>query len=220
MQDHFNHYQYVNDLSAELGLTEEDISNILEEYRAYAQNVYVIPITIWAAPQPYSPLRVNHQTGILYVPNKAKLVTHIRNLIIKEIGLVHFQNNFFPRFQETILKSSLYISTPKSFTKKCKYIAEMKILRPIVTPDLDNVEKIVNDAIKAFIIYDDAQIVTNITEKYYSVKPRMEVEIIYNASPLLPVHQKIMEQRSQRWQKIINSEKPPAIVPILQKYGK
>jgi hypothetical protein len=219
MQDRFNHSAYVNKLSSELGLTQQDIINILEEYNYYAQNVFVIPITIWATPTPYSPLRVNHNTGILYVPNKAKLVSHIRGLIINEIGVINFKNNFFPRFQETILRSSLYIPTPKAFNKKCKYIAEMKLLRPIVTPDLDNVEKIVNDAIKAFIIYDDAQIVTNVTEKYYSVQPRMEVEIIYNASPLLPVHKKIIEQREQRWQENMMSENPPAIVNMLRKFG-
>jgi Holliday junction resolvase RusA-like endonuclease len=218
MQNYFNHSKYVNDLSQELGLTQQDIMSILDEYRYYAQNIFVIPITIWAEPTPYSPLRINHKTGIMYVPHKAKLMAHIRSLIINEIGPTNFQNNFFPRFQETILKSSLYISTPKAFNKKCKYIAEMKLLRPVVAPDTDNLEKIVNDAIKAFIIYDDAQIVTNITEKYYSVKPRMEVEIIYNASPLLPIHQKIIEQRKQRWQENMVSEKPPAIINLLQRF--
>jgi Holliday junction resolvase RusA-like endonuclease len=220
MQDFFNHSGYLNDLKEELGLNENDINNIFNEFKDYAQNIYVIPITIWAEPTPYSPLRVNHATGHVYVPNKAKLVKHIRDLIVSEIGLTNFTNGFFPVFQETIVKTSLYLPTPNHFSKKCKFLAEMKVLRPISKPDSDNILKILFDSIKDFLIYDDAQIVSEITEKYYSTKPRMEVEIIYNASPLLPIHKKIMDSRTQRWQENMLSEKPPAIVPILRKSGK
>jgi Holliday junction resolvase RusA-like endonuclease len=218
LKDWFHHAKYVSEVVEDLRLTSAEIENIHKKYQEYAKDVYVIPITIWATPTPYSPLRINHATNILYVPNKAKLVKEIRNLILKEVGVVNFQSMFFPRYQETILKSALYLPTPKSFSRENTYLAEMKLLKPIVTPDLDNVEKIVNDAIKAFIIYDDAQIVTNVTEKFWSKKPRMEVEIVYNSTPLNGVHEKIIKQRKEKWEELMKSEKPPAIVPLMHKF--
>ncbi len=218
MIDRFDNYTYVNTLATELKLKESDIATFLKKYQMYAQNVFCIPITVHATPTPYSPLRVNYVTGRVYVPNKKKLVTHIRKLILQELGTDKFKNEYFPRFQETILKSSLYLPTPKSFTRECKYVAELKLLRPVVTPDLDNVLKIINDAVKDFLIYDDAQIVSNVTEKFYSTTPRMEIEIIYNASVVSPIHQKTIGARKHRWTELLQSENPPAIVSLLHKY--
>jgi Holliday junction resolvase RusA-like endonuclease len=216
--DYFPQAQYVQNVIDELALTPEQIQAIKTKYASYANDIYAIPVTIWATPTPYSPLRINTQTKHLYVPNKAKLISTMRELILKEIGPNPFMTGFFPRFSETILHTSLYIPTPQAFNKESVYLAEIKILRPIVTPDLDNVLKIINDGIKSFIIYDDAQIVTTISDKYYSRKPRIEATIIYNASSMSTIHQKLMEQRKSKWQKQLVSQKPPAMVALLRKF--
>lgn len=216
--DPFNHQSYVDDVVKELKLSNTEIQKIHSKYANYGNQIFMIPITIWAEPTPYSPIRINTRLMRIYVPNKVKLVKAIRNLILQELGTTHFMNGFFPVFTETILRSHLYLPTPKNFNRENTYLAESKILRPIVTPDVDNVEKIVNDAIKSFVIYDDAQIVSNITEKYYSTRPRMEAVVYYNAVPLNSVHEKIIEQRKERWKQLLLTDQQQEFIQLLRKY--
>lgn len=218
MYQPFNQNGYINEVVQETGLTQSEIQAIHEKYRTYGNEVYMLPITIWAEPTPYSPIRIDPRHMRIYVPNKAKLVSTIRNLILKELGTRYFMNEFLPLFGEVILKSHLYLPTPKAYKKEERYLAECKILRPIVTPDVDNVEKIVNDAIKSFVIYDDAQIVSNITEKYYSNRPRMEACVYYNNEHIHRVHEKIQEQRKATWKRKLNSGDLDQYTSLLRKY--
>jgi Holliday junction resolvase RusA-like endonuclease len=220
MHDYFNQQAFIDDIVQKLELSPDDIQKIQDKYKTYGDPRYIfaIPITIWARPQPYEPLRIVRRTGQCYVPNKAKLVSKIRELIVKNIGIEGFRTGFFPRYSEVITRSHLYIPTPQAFNREMQYLAECKVLRPIVTPDLDNVEKIVNDSIKGFIIYDDAQITSEITEKYYSNSPRMEVTIFYNTNILFPPHIKTIAERNVTWQKQLKSETPQKTAQHLKKY--
>ena len=68
-----------------------------------------------------------------------------------------------------------YFPIPKSMPKyKQKLIPEKKIW-PLVSPDNDNVEKMVWDSLNKKAYPDDKQIVGNLTWKYYSERPRVEV---------------------------------------------
>ncbi len=194
----------------ETSLTEKEINSIKEKYKEYGKDeIFAIPITVWATPTPYSPIRYDPRRRIMYVPNKKKLVTNIRDLIMKVLGPTPFTNGLFPLYSEVILKSALYIPTPKNFSRENRYIAEAKVLRPVVTPDTDNVEKILNDAIKSFIIFDDAQITSDITEKYYSLYPRMELVIYYNQRIPGKVHEELIKHRKERWQQMWKNEETP-----------
>ncbi len=218
--DFFNHAGYVEDVINELHLSPQEVQRIHEKHRNYRNTVYAIPITIWAEPRPYKPPRLNPRTRHVYVPEKAKMVAHIRELIFQELGPDCFMNGFFPRYSEILLHTNLYIKTPTAFSREAKYLAESKLLRPIVTPDVDNCAKIINDAVKDFIIYDDAQIVTNTIEKWYSIKPRMEITIYYNANPNETVHLKTMQERMNKWKELMNNpqDKPLPIMQLLRKY--
>jgi Holliday junction resolvase RusA-like endonuclease len=50
-------------------------------------------------------------------------------------------------------------------------------IRPQKKPDLDNIIKIIGDALNKIAYKDDAQVVEVIGRKYYSEKPRVEVTI-------------------------------------------
>lgn len=70
-----------------------------------------------------------------------------------------------------------YYKIPKSASKeKRKKIESGKIL-PTKKPDIDNIFKIIADSLNGIAYRDDAQIVSGICKKYYSVTPRVEVEI-------------------------------------------
>jgi len=202
VNDFFERRRYIDEIIEKTGLKPQEIRSIHEKYREYAgeSTLYYIPVTIWAEPQPYKPLRINRMTGQLYVPEKAKLVRHIRELILQDIGNASFESGFFPLHCEVMVKVHLYLPIPKAFNREMQYLSELRIHRPSVKPDLDNCSKIVNDSIKQFIINDDAQIVTEIYEKFYSVRPRMEVVVIYSqASGIIPVAGKQIKERKERW---------------------
>jgi len=71
----------------------------------------------------------------------------------------------------------IYRNIPKSFSKKKKEDAENGILRPVTKPDVDNYYKGIGDALNNVIWEDDSQVVSLTIEKYYSNRPRAEIQI-------------------------------------------
>lgn len=70
-----------------------------------------------------------------------------------------------------------YFSIPKSDSGKKAYEKSMGQNRPVKKPDWDNIGKIISDALNGLAYRDDSQIVTATVEKWYSLNPRVEVEI-------------------------------------------
>lgn len=70
-----------------------------------------------------------------------------------------------------------YYSIPKSVTKKKYLLMLAKILLPLKKPDLDNIAKIVCDALNGIAYHDDAQIYDLHIRKFYSHQPRVEVTL-------------------------------------------
>ena len=66
---------------------------------------------------------------------------------------------------------------PKSFSKKKAELAENGSLRPTTKPDADNFLKSIKDALKGIIWRDDSQVVDVYVGKWYSSRPRIEIEI-------------------------------------------
>ena len=76
-----------------------------------------------------------------------------------------------------ILTVTIYRSIPKSFSKKKTEMAENGILWPVTRPDVSNYLKGIEDAFNKIMWNDDSQIVRIIAGKYYSERPRIEIEI-------------------------------------------
>lgn len=71
----------------------------------------------------------------------------------------------------------VYRPIPKSFSKKKQKLAEIGRIRPTTKPDVSNYIKIIEDALNGVIWKDDSQIVRLLVDKYYSEKPRIEIEV-------------------------------------------
>ena len=71
----------------------------------------------------------------------------------------------------------VYFEIPQSLSNKKKQQALRGILRPTVTPDADNLMKAAADALTGIVIRDDKFIVDARIEKWYSDRPRVEMEI-------------------------------------------
>lgn len=70
-----------------------------------------------------------------------------------------------------------YYSIPKSGSKKMKTQKLANVIRPTKKPDMDNVVKMVADALNQVAYKDDTQIVDCQVRKFYSEEPRIEVII-------------------------------------------
>lgn len=70
-----------------------------------------------------------------------------------------------------------YYQIPKSASKKKQREMIDGVIRPTKKPDIDNVAKIINDALNGIAWADDTQIVTEGIKKLYSDKPKVAVTI-------------------------------------------
>ena len=82
-----------------------------------------------------------------------------------------------PRGTPVFLTVNIYRSIPKSFSKKKQKLAEDKELRPTQKPDLDNYIKGIKDGMRDVFWENDSQVVDTKSAKYYSINPRIEVEV-------------------------------------------
>ncbi|MCO5250748.1 MAG: RusA family crossover junction endodeoxyribonuclease [Candidatus Kapabacteria bacterium] len=75
--------------------------------------------------------------------------------------------------------ATVYIFPPlKSFTKKMKkYIENGGLIIKSTKPDLDNLEKAINDAMQGVVIVNDALISRVVKGRYYGMTPKVIISI-------------------------------------------
>ena len=88
------------------------------------------------------------------------------------------ENFRFPEDAMLDMRIKAFYSIPKSKSKKVKESMRKHIVRPTKKPDMDNVIKIIADALNQVAYRDDTQIVDCQCRKFYSDRPRVEVTII------------------------------------------
>lgn len=116
--------------------------------------------------------RMNTITGKTYTPTKTKLY----EFNLRQWFLINYPN-FRPIEGRVKVSIIAYFEIPKS-TSKIKE-AEMLInnISPTKKPDIDNIVKIVLDAMNKFAYKDDTQVVKLIVEKKYASTPKVAVKI-------------------------------------------
>lgn len=75
------------------------------------------------------------------------------------------------------MRIQAFYQIPKSKSKKVQEQMRQKLIRPTKKPDMDNVVKIIADALNNVAYHDDTQIVDVQCRKWYSDEPRVEVTI-------------------------------------------
>ena len=75
--------------------------------------------------------------------------------------------------------ADIYFPTPKGMTKEEKLRSELKLIHHVSKPDWDNLGKTYSDMVQNTIILDDSLIIEGKVTKYYSIKPRIEITILF-----------------------------------------
>lgn len=111
------------------------------------------------------------RSGHTYTPQKTANYETLMRLAFQE----NFPD-FAPWECPVEVYMTAYLSIPKSFSKKKHQQAVDQLIRPTRKPDTDNLAKC-KDALNGVAWKDDSQVVTEHVMKYYSDRPRLEVEI-------------------------------------------
>ena len=72
-----------------------------------------------------------------------------------------------------------YFPTPASYNKIETFMAEIGLNRHLVKPDWDNIGKLYSDMYNSNVWIDDALTIDGKVSKYYSILPRVEVDLLY-----------------------------------------
>ena len=112
--------------------------------------------------------RVNSYTGIVYTPTKTKDY----ETLVEQYFLLKY-----PRFKEIVGRAKVtitaYFEVPKSTKKSDKENMLNNKISPTKKPDIDNIVKIVLDAMNKFAFKDDTQITKLEVEKIYGIEEKL-----------------------------------------------
>lgn len=101
--------------------------------------------------------------------NYMRKITEERELIELE-GLIN---------TPCIIKYDAYFKTPSYMNTTDVFLAEIGLIRPPVKPDWDNIGKKYCDMYNHNIWTDDSLVISGTVNKYYSIKPRVEITLWY-----------------------------------------
>ena len=76
------------------------------------------------------------------------------------------------------IRIDAWFGIPKSTSKKKKALMLEGKIRPTKRPDIDNIEKIIADALEGLAYANDSCIVKAQVEKWYAEIPRVEVRLV------------------------------------------
>lgn len=116
--------------------------------------------------------RMNTRTGRAYTPTNTKMYEYaLRQWFIRE----------YPYFKpiETRVKVTIiaYFDIPKSTSRKKEAEMLSESISPTKKPDVDNIVKIILDAMNKFAFKDDTQVTKLEIEKKYAKSPKIYIKI-------------------------------------------
>ncbi len=178
-------------LICELGLNINKIKAKRDEIKK--NKIHNLSFTIIGEPLQTARPRTT-KYGSFYVPNASKNKKFIRKQIVEQLDI----NNFRIVDGEVHVKMKFYVSIPKNFPKIDKALAEMKYIRPTILPDIDNYLKTYLDAMTSVIWLDDGQVTKATTYKYYSINPRVEIEVSYYENIFSSILRRYAKEKQER----------------------
>ena len=116
--------------------------------------------------------RVNSYTGIVYTPTTTKDYEYL----VEQYFLLKYPK-FKPLEGRLSVNIKAIFTIPKSAKKTDKDKMLENTISPTKKPDIDNIVKIILDAMNKFAFKDDTQITKLSVEKEYGIEEKVIVEI-------------------------------------------
>lgn len=135
----------------------------------------IVKMTVFGEPVPQGRPRFSTINGHVQAidPKKSRNYKQLIQLEAQPL----FYEGFAAIEAASQLKLHIFRGIPKSWSKKKKEAALENILRPTSRPDTDNYVKGVLDALNGLVVKDDSCIVHIEAGKFYSDRPRIEIEV-------------------------------------------
>jgi Holliday junction resolvase RusA-like endonuclease len=165
----------VNYMINELRLGVKEISKLKEsiekirQYTVWKEIDFVFYFIPEAAPRP----KYSGKMGSFYVKGAKVDRTEFKQYLVDNNTLYelittpcHFYCDFF-------------LPIPNDMNRIEKVLAELRLIKPVATPDWDNVGKKYSDMVQGELLLNDSLIVHAQVRKFYSVKPRLELHFSY-----------------------------------------
>lgn len=131
-----------------------------------------IKTIVYGEPKGKGRPRFNRNSGV-YSPRETVLYE-------KAIATAHKLQHkgwFAPKGVPIMMTITAYYKLLKQISKTKRANMLAGAIKPLKKPDIDNVVKVVCDALNGVAYYDDAQIVTIIAAKKFDESPRVEISI-------------------------------------------
>lgn len=116
--------------------------------------------------------RVNMYTGNVYTPNKTKKYEEY----IQQCFCIKYPN-YEPIINRTEIEIIAYIKIPTYCSKKKQLQMKEGEITPTKKPDVDNIAKVILDALNTFAFIDDNQVSKISVEKRYDDKEWLSIHI-------------------------------------------
>lgn len=146
---------------------DKDIDRILNI------NKEIIKIVLDIIPEPTPRPRLNFRNGNFYVSNAKTNNEFFKVLVSKEELL---QDKIYTPVTFTC---NTYFPIPSGMNKKEVILAELRLIRPPITKDWDNLGKTYSDMVQKWLLINDGLITKGTSEKFWSLKPRVEITLEY-----------------------------------------
>lgn len=154
----------------------KDLSKLGEMvYKLKTEEEYEeISFILYECPMKYHRHRVEWKTKRVYSPNAKENHDFFEKI---SGDLVQMKTKII--CTPCIVDIKCYFPIPKNFNKFETVLAEMELIEYIKTPDFDNLGKSYCDMQNMITFLDDSLIIDGRIRKFYSLKPRVEINIKY-----------------------------------------
>ena len=169
-----NQLKRINEFISNSKFSNKDLGKF-EEKLDYIVNIprETIKIIFYIIPEVTPRPRLNFKHGNFYVRN-AKTNNDFMKLVInneEDFNKYIYRNCEF--------ECRLYFPIPAGMNKVDTLLAEVGAIRPVNNKDWDNLGKTYSDLIQKWLLLNDSLVVSGTSKKFYSLKPRVEIELEY-----------------------------------------
>ena len=128
-------------------------------------------ITIPGQPVGKARARVT-RSGHAFTPKK----TEVAEATIRQLFVARYPDAE-PIIGPVAIDITAFLGIPRSHSEKRKQLMLIGEILPTQRPDVDNIGKLICDALESIAYHNDSQVVLMLIKKIYSLTPRLEIRI-------------------------------------------